>query len=115
MANTTVSQEGWNYQPVDEVMRVWAAANGCSNEKVIKRWVTPEDGYQSMYCVEFGECGADVHVVRCSYNLAHHWPGYNTKGGTGARMAWDFMRAHPKKHTATSKRWAEVEARMRNH
>jgi hypothetical protein len=38
--------------------------------------------------------------VRCSYNLGHHWLGYSTNGGAGARLAWEFLSAHPKLSSA---------------
>lgn len=53
-----------------------------------------------LYCVSFGQCASGVDVVRCSYNLAHHWLGYNTNGGTGAQLAIDFFKKHPKKKRA---------------
>lgn len=102
-ANTTVSAEGWNYQPMDSVMEVWAKALNCKSPTATRYYPTAQDGKQDLYCVEFGDCGTGVDVVRCSYNLAHHWPGYNTPGGSGAQLAWSFMLEHPKKHTAYSR------------
>lgn len=35
--NDTTSSDGWKYQPVDDVLKVWAAANGCSSTSTITR------------------------------------------------------------------------------
>lgn len=95
-ANSTVSNSGWNYEPVDNIMKVWATANGCSGVNTIKRFPTPNDGETQLYCVSFGNCPNGVDVVRCSYKLGHNWPAYNTDGGTGAQIAFEFFRNHRK-------------------
>ena len=94
--NTTNSSDGWNYEPVDNVLTVWADALGCSSPASIKKYDKPEDGQTGLYCVEFGNCPAGVDVVRCSYTAGHNWLGYNSNGGAGARLAWWFFENHPK-------------------
>lgn len=37
-ANSTTSSDGWNYTPVDEVMKVWAQANGCTGTSTLTRY-----------------------------------------------------------------------------
>eukprot|EP00035_Acanthoeca_spectabilis_P034246 m.27910 g.27910 ORF g.27910 m.27910 type:complete len:354 (+) comp6488_c0_seq1:84-1145(+) len=95
-ANTTTSADGWNYEPVDSVMKVWASAHGCSGSSTITKYDTAYDGDTKLWCVKFGNCANGVDFVRCSYDLAHHWLGYNKNGGTGAQLAWAFLSAHPK-------------------
>jgi len=95
-ANGTTSVDGWNYEPVDNVMRVWAAGHGCTGSTSMKFFKTAEDGTNKLYCVQFGECADGIDFVRCSYDLGHQFLGYNTDGGAGARLAWAFMKAHPK-------------------
>lgn len=95
-ANSTTSSDGWNYTPVDEVMQVWAKAHGCSASTKITHFRTDEDGTTKLWCVRFGDCGDGVDFVRCSYNLGHHWLGYSTNGGAGARLAWSFLSNHVK-------------------
>lgn len=94
--NSTTSSDGWNYEPIDNVLKVWAAANGCSNTGALKKYDTAEDGKTQLWCVSFGDCPSGVDIVRCSYNLGHHWLGYNSNGGTGARLAFEFFRSHRK-------------------
>jgi len=38
--NSITSSDGWNYEPVDNVLKVWAAANGCSNTGTLKKYAT---------------------------------------------------------------------------
>ena len=43
-ANGTTSSDGWNYEPVDNVMKVWAAAHGCGQSTTTRHFGTDEDG-----------------------------------------------------------------------
>lgn len=95
-ANTTTSSDGWNYEPVDKVMKVWAEAHGCSSPSSFVKYNTAEDGDKKLWCVSFGKCASGVDIIRCSYNLGHHWLGYSKDGGAGARLAWSFFENHPK-------------------
>jgi len=108
--NSTTSSDGWNYEPVDNVLKVWATAMGCSSTSTIKKYGTPEDGQSQLYCVSFGSCPSGIDIVRCSYNLAHHWLGYNSNGGAGARLAWHFMSTHPKVADETRDNATKIEA-----
>lgn len=94
--NDTTSSDGWNYEPVDNVLRVWAEANGCSNPGNIQKFNTNEDGEMGLWCVSFGNCPSGVDIVRCSYNGGHDWPGGYFNGNVGARLAFDFFRHYTK-------------------
>lgn len=95
-ANGTTSSDGWNYEPVDNVLKVWATAMGCSDVTSLKKYDTSFDGTQRLYCVSFGRCPSGIDIVRCSYQLGHNWIGYNTDGGTGASLAFEFFLSHSK-------------------
>lgn len=43
-ANSTTSSDGWNYTPVDDVLKVWGSAHGCTSMSTVKHFTTPEDG-----------------------------------------------------------------------
>jgi len=101
--NSTTSSDGWNYEPVDNVLTVWAEALGCSASRSLRKFDTPEDGGTGLWCVQFGQCPSGVDVVRCSYNLGHQWLGYNSNGGAGARLAWWFFDNHPKVSSSATK------------
>eukprot|EP00039_Didymoeca_costata_P025105 m.12355 g.12355 ORF g.12355 m.12355 type:complete len:359 (+) comp4638_c0_seq1:402-1478(+) len=95
-ANSTTSTDGWNYIPVDDVLKVWGTATGCVSMSTLRHFLTSEDGNKELYCVKLGDCPQGIDIVRCSYKGGHDWPGYSENGGLGARLAWNFMKAHPK-------------------
>ena len=92
-------------------VRVCARARSAARPPVPgPRYGTPEDGQSQLYCVSFGSCPSGIDIVRCSYNLAHHWLGYNSNGGAGARLAWHFMSTHPKVADETRDNATKIEA-----
>lgn len=119
-ANDTTSSDGWNYEPVDNVIKVWATAHGCTGTAKIVHFATPEDGQTQLWCASIGSCPEGVDMVRCSYNAGHDWLGPRQNGGPGARVAWHFMQNHPKvtakqlalNATATDAAVAEVKAML---
>lgn len=61
-ANDTTSVDGWNYEPVDNVMKVWATAHGCSNSASMVKYNTAEDGecdpWRPCALEEYAPCGS---------------------------------------------------------
>lgn len=68
-ANTTTSADGWNYEPVDNVMKVWASAHGCSGSSTITKYDTAYDGQCIVFCKN--GCATFLELTCMKHNRGH--------------------------------------------
>ena len=94
--NSTWSADGFWYDPIDNITRVWASgANQCDGEWM--HYPTIYDGIKDFYCVApHGKCAHGVDVVRCSGIWDHTWPLYQEPEAY-PNLVYQFMTTHPKK------------------
>lgn len=91
---STVSSDGFYYEPVDRTMARFAAANGCEGDSGWRHYPTKFDGLTSLYCVEpFGRCNTAGPTVRCTFAGGHTWPFGNGAASrrSYALMVWEFF------------------------
>lgn len=89
---STVSSDGYYYEPVERSMERFASINKCGSPRDVRHYPTPYDGDTALYCVEpHGTCDGPM-LVRCTHGLGHTWPFIGRNGPTHfATLIWEFF------------------------
>jgi polyhydroxybutyrate depolymerase len=86
------ASDGLIYESAEETARVWAAAQGCSEDGATP-YPTVSDGRHGWSCTQHVDCRAGSEVVTCAWDGGHNWPRID-EDGFGYDVIWEFFRKH---------------------
>lgn len=83
---------GFYHSDKKSLMEEWSLNYGCEMNEV--PYETNMDGVGGFHCYE-RKCPEGIGMVRCTGSYGHSWP-FNNQRIEGAKIAWEFMKLHPR-------------------
>ena len=90
--DSLISHDGYYYEDKIRNLNEWSHAMKCGNEEAYQ---TQYDGIDNFQCFQ-RKCERGTSLVRCNANYGHDYPLRNYENTAAARIAWDFMKNHPR-------------------
>ena len=90
--DSLISHDGYYYEDKIRNLNEWSDAMKCADEEA---YPTQYDGIDNFQCLQ-RKCERGTSLVRCNANYGHEYPLWNYENTAAARIAWDFMKNHPR-------------------